>query len=434
MQFILFLVMNAVILLRPEEVFPSIAGVRLYLITLVVCTVVSVPALMNYFHARPLRERPVLVCVLGFFGATIFSRLIRMDVAGAMTCFEVFGKDILFFLLLVATLNSASRLRTYLSVLALLLTAEVAIALLNHHNIYTLEGVALAPHREYRESGEVIEYNRLVGTGIFNDPNDLCLCIGPAAVICLLNATAPGNLLVRLLWLLPLPLLGHGLAETYSRGGLLGVAVGVAVFLYAKFGSVRMFPFVAVLLVGLMELAGGGRQSDFSLGAGDTSNQRMQLWLQGIQLLLTNPLALVAGIGYERYAEELGLVAHNSFVHAFVETGLPGGSFFLAAFVLSAWLIYRAAATERVKSHPELRVLTPCILALVVAYAGGAYSLSRQYIGPTYLTLGLASAYLDLAMGSEDTFFRRRLWKTIAVIGLVGFVVIWMMTRTLVQY
>ena len=85
----------------------------------------------------------------------------------------------------------------------------------------TVEAITLAPHTESDPAtGEVVaSYNRLVGSGIFNDPNDLSLCISSAGLICLLNFVLIRNPFLRGLWLLPLPLLGHALAETHSRGG-----------------------------------------------------------------------------------------------------------------------------------------------------------------------------------------------------------------------
>ena len=38
------------------------------------------------------------------------------------------------------------------------------------------------------------------------------------------------------------------------------------------------------------------------------------------------------------------------------------------------------------------------VLAIVVGYAGGTFSLSRNYVVPTYMVLGLADAYLRMAV------------------------------------
>ena len=64
MKFALFLLLNAVLLLRPEELFPEIAGLRLYLLVIVPCTLLSLPrpavAVRIGHSAAATRCRPAL--------------------------------------------------------------------------------------------------------------------------------------------------------------------------------------------------------------------------------------------------------------------------------------------------------------------------------------------------------------------------------------
>ena len=46
MNFAFFVLLNAVLLIRPEELVPDIAGLRLYLIALVLCTLTTLPRLL----------------------------------------------------------------------------------------------------------------------------------------------------------------------------------------------------------------------------------------------------------------------------------------------------------------------------------------------------------------------------------------------------
>ena len=73
MNFLLFLLLNAILLIRPEELFPDIAGLRLYLIAVVLCTALSLQRLQELLSLESLRNRPVAVCVLLFFASTIVS-------------------------------------------------------------------------------------------------------------------------------------------------------------------------------------------------------------------------------------------------------------------------------------------------------------------------------------------------------------------------
>jgi O-antigen ligase len=93
------------------------------------------------------------------------------------------------------------------------------------------------------------------------------------------------------------------------------------------------------------------------------------------------------------------MVAHNSFVQAFVETGLIGGTFYAGAFVMAVVGLWRLGRHQEFWDHDrQFTALQPFVLAMVVAYAAGTFSLSRNYVVPTYLVLGLATAYQRIAL------------------------------------
>ena len=66
------------------------------------------------------------------------------------------------------------------------------------------------------------------------------------------------------------------------------------------------------------------------------------------------------------------------------------------------------------------------LFAAVIAYAAGALTLTRNFVLPTYLTLGLASAYLEIGLGrlpdryivSAGWFFRLAVGSVAGLIGL----------------
>ena len=192
-----------------------------------------------------------------------------------------------------------------------------------------------------------------------------------------------------------------------------------------------MLPLAALTVAGLLAVF-GGRQGDFGGGRDDTANQRMQIWVEGIRLIESNPIALLFGIGYEHYSDAVGMVAHNSFVHAYVETGLIGGSLFVAAFVLSGLGILRADRSEWVRGRRDLAILRPFLFALVAGYAAGCYSLSRQYVAPTCITLGIASSFIDLVAGRPPP--ETGLLPRVAVIGLSAYVLIRVTCFLMVRY
>jgi hypothetical protein len=108
------------------------------------------------------------------------------------------------------------------------------------------------------------------------------------------------------------------------------------------------------------------------------------------------------GIGYGNFYEEVRIVAHNSYVHCFTELGLFGGSMFLGTIwfgLLSFKKIGRMLRSGRpLPVSAEFRRLYPYVLAILAGYAMSIYTLSRAYVVPTYLVLGISNAYFLIGM------------------------------------
>lgn len=82
-------------------------------------------------------------------------------------------------------------------------------------------------------------------------------------------------------------------------------------------------------------------------------------------------------------------MAHNSFVHAFVELGLVGGSCFLALFHLPFWSLCRPPTAAERGAGGDLVGFRPYLAGLLAGYAAGMFSLSRCYSIPTYTKPGI---------------------------------------------
>ena len=64
-------------------------------------------------------------------------------------------------------------------------------------------------------------------------------------------------------------------------------------------------------------------------------------WADGLGALFSQPIYLPTGLGKGWCVEQLGQVAQNSFIQAYVEFGLLGGGAFLAAFYLGVRMLER---------------------------------------------------------------------------------------------
>ncbi|MGH7128251.1 MAG: O-antigen ligase family protein, partial [Planctomycetaceae bacterium] len=248
---------------------------------------------------------------------------------------------------------------------------------------------------------------RMRGTGIFQDPNDLAMLIVATLVLCAyLRGDRRGGAM-RWGWLGATALLAAGLFCTQSRGGLLAAGLAGVTFLALRYGK------TAAVLAGALGAAGlallSGRQTEIDLEGG-TGRERLLLWRDGFEAI-QSPEALF-GIGYDAYADMAGLVAHNSFIHAFVELGLFGGTLFFGGFFFAAlglWRLRAALSVEQSRavsartgaarpgSVSELIRFHPYLAAVLAGWCGGMLSLSRCYVAPTYMVLGLAAVSLGMA-------------------------------------
>src|SRR6266478_1664544 len=110
----LFLVLNAVLFLRPAELIPELEGVQLYEIVILSCMAFSWKPLLQELQGRSLVRQPVTVCVLGLWVATALSHLSHANLGGAWTAARDFGKVVIYYLLLVSLVSNPRRLRLFL--------------------------------------------------------------------------------------------------------------------------------------------------------------------------------------------------------------------------------------------------------------------------------------------------------------------------------
>jgi putative inorganic carbon (HCO3(-)) transporter len=394
MDFALFILLNAILLIRPEELWPEFAGMRLYQIMIGLCSVVALPDILGQLRPDELRRRPITVCVLGMLGAVALSVLAR----GRMDDFEEFvpefAKVILYYLLLVAVVTTPMRLRIFLGAQVVFIAIVAGLALMQFHEYIDIETLRpVVDHRIDPETGVEGEILRMRSTGIFNDPNDLCLILVFGSVCCLYLASTAAPILVRGIALLPVPVFGYALYETGSRGGLLSLLAAAGALLWMRLGSKRSLPLIALLPVLLLVL--GGRQSEIT---GGTAHERVMIWADGLSEYLSQKAYVLTGLGPGQYDVEMGHVAHNSFVHAYVELGLIGGGFFLGAFVLAVRMMLHVKSTRAAAESTDAIRAMPFIAAILAGYCAGVYSLSRCYVVPTYMCLGLVASYLSMVM------------------------------------
>jgi putative inorganic carbon (hco3(-)) transporter len=390
MGYLLFILLNAVLFIRPGEIVLEMEDLPIYQLTIFACAVISAPEVYRQLSAKSLSVQPITVCAIAMLIAVILSHLANGSIWDARMCGFAFGKVVLYYLLLVGLIDSPLRLRQFLLCVVGFVTILTALAVLQYRGAIDIPG--LDPVKDEGidpATGEIIIYRRLCSIGIFNDPNDLSLILVMAMVLCLSFLGGSCGRPSGWLWVAPLGLFGYALVLTRSRGGLLALVAALLVLLWERFGGRKAF-LLGALVLPLLFLGARGRQTELGTSEG-TGQLRIQLWSEGLTAFRKAPLF---GIGMGRYEEEFGQVAHNSFIHCFTELGVFGGTCFLGAFYLAFWMLRRLGRPENAPLDPELRRLRPYLTALVAGYAVGMSTITRAYVVPTFMVLGLVSAYL----------------------------------------
>jgi O-antigen ligase len=137
------------------------------------------------------------------------------------------------------------------------------------------------------------------------------------------------------------------------------------------------------------------------------------------------------GVGMDEFAKHATLVAHNSYLHAYAELGMFGGTIFLGLFFFAFVALFRIGRVEDSAGtpasgpvHPEgirigraeggdamllsptpltpaMRRTQPFLMGVVAAYAVAMLALSRGFTVPTYLIVGLVAAFANVCTEPE---------------------------------
>ncbi|MBI3860374.1 MAG: O-antigen ligase family protein [Planctomycetia bacterium] len=427
MDFALFLLANLTLFVRPGEIIPALEGVPIYNYLMLATLATVLPRVINHFRPEQLAREPITACVLCLVPAVALSHLSHFDTWSARTGVVTFARSVTYYLVLISVVRSTWRLRFFLYSVACFTAMNAVIAILHYYGIIDIPSIRVAQERMIDPAtGDPYMIPRLCATGIFGDPNDLSMITVAGILICVLGTEDTKLGIFRIAWTIPLALFFATLLLTKSRGGLLAFVAAGMLLSYLRFG-IRKTAIVGALCLPLLAMFAGGRQADLSGGLkGGTGEARIELWSDGLTEMKRSP---VFGIGFNNYNDAVGQVAHNSFVHTFVELGIVGGALFLGTFwfaAISFWKLRQRIKQEgRLTTTAAFRRLHPYLATILCGFAVSMFSLSRAYVEPVYLGLGVANVYFLNAsrrgIPTQVKFSSRRLGELLA--GSLAFLV-----------
>ena len=406
MAFFLFLLVNVALFIRPAEIVPALLGWEIYFYVILACMAAAAPDVLRYLTGPSLDAQPITLTVFGLLIAILIPSLMVGDLAEAWRTGFLFVKIIAYYLLFVSLVTTPARLRALLICILSCCGAITTLAVLRYHDVIKLDTVKSLADSAVGKNGEAIIIQRLQGTGIFHDPNELCVLLAAMVPIGMYFLFTSRQLILRVLSAAMLPLFGYAIYLTHSRGGFIAFASGLGALSWARFGWKKTallgtfgLPFLLVLF--------GGRQTEISTSTG-TARTRVELWREWLTTFRENPifgkgmtLAKEEEVKARRPDEELRHAAHNSYLQCFADLGMFGGCLFVGAFVAAVWSIIRIHPRENLLLNLDLTVVQPYVLACVAAYAIGMMTLTISYIVPTYMMLAISVAYTRMATRSS---------------------------------
>jgi O-Antigen ligase len=252
-----------------------------------------------------------------------------------------------------------------------------------------------------------IGHGRVRYRGVLQDPNELALAGGAGLPLAFAFGQAKkGALGRRLLGVLAFVLVLVCAVLTASRGGQLVFLAVMAAYCINRAGIGGLL-LGGVLALPLLLLGGRGGED-----ASSSTLERIDCWAEAISMWRAHPLL---GVGLGQFNEYHYMTAHNSYLLALAELGLPGMFLFGAMLYLSAKIPVAALVHVRRASAPEIlagaELTRAWAVALIAAFIGlsvGIFFLSFTYHYVLWIYLGISGAFYS-AVRKHDASFRVRL-------------------------
>lgn len=245
------------------------------------------------------------------------------------------------------------------------------------HTSYACEKVGLF--------GTFTEGLRVRWRGTLGDPNELALVIGAIMPMAFAFGGASKKKWVTVLVAGILGLFLTTVVLSGSRGGQLVVLTVFAVYFVRRYGWKGV---IVGALFALPVLLFGGRGGE---EAESSAMERLGLLYDGMDLIRAYPLL---GVGAGQFVDHTwnGMTAHNSYVLAAAELGLPGSLLWMMLVYTSIKIPWLVATRPPPELDPRVR---PFALGLVVSFAGmlvGVFFLSFCYKAVLFIFFGLSGA------------------------------------------
>lgn len=375
--FFLLLIFTVVVLVRPQEIFLVLEGIRPIAVLSVLLPVFIL------FTVRPIVWLPQHTLLLllvpfmmlsgtlnGWMGGGVFRGLDYLTTAFV---------PVLLFSMLLTTPGRQK------AVMGMFIIASLLMVHNGHVQQTSFDGFGWAGINS-------IGNGRIRYLGILGDPNDLGMLFMITLPFVVYFYTESGTF-GKLIMLLIASSLLYGIYMTNSRGTMVGLLGLLGLFALLRYGGRR------AIIAGLMSVpALLFVVSSFRTISTDEASAKGRLWAwwDGLEMLRANP---VFGVGSGNFIEHHNRVAHNTYIQVVAELGLGGYVMWITMLFLTLFMGFycvralKSAEGDNLSARlkAELKLSVCCFYSLA-GFCMTAFFLSRDRFIVFYIVIGIAMA------------------------------------------
>jgi len=358
---------------RPQEFIPGFVGLPVMLLLGSLTFAFMLLHMAIKRKALGFGPAPQNQLMVWFLVAIAVSNLAHVNMAATKDSVREFMSPFLMYFMIAVLASTEKKIKLTLTLLVLL---TVFLAGQGIYQYFTGVGIA----------GQELFQGRIVGIGIFADPNDLALALLMMFPLCLGEVATSRNIFRRLLYFVFAASLAVTVIMTDSRGGILSMGLLFMVIVWRRFGWKVGVAVGVVAFVGIFAFS--ARMGTISTEE-DSASARIDSWSVAIDLVQSYPLF---GVGANQFLDYHPKTAHNSWLLCAAELGLFGYVAWLLMIFMSIKNLFFISKNAVVEKHGQLGRYADGVMWGLIAFMLAATFLSRTYIEPLYILIGLSAA------------------------------------------
>ena len=237
--------------------------------------------------------------------------------------------------------------------------------------------------------------------GLFSNPNDLALQFVIMVPIAIVLSFRSRDWRKRILYFLAALSITAGIVATFSRGGLVGLAVALAVLAWRLAPRHRGLLLASLLVMILSVPVLAGYSSRFSTSEGSAVN-RLDDLERSVNVAIHHPL-LGVGMNNYRIFSNRALATHNAYTQVFVEMGIAALILYVSFLVLPLKALRRLGNGAPEKGKNGIRFMAAGLEASIWGYMACSFFASVAYLWYAYYLIAFAISLRRLYGVDGDT-------------------------------